>query len=191
MFPDTEYAFFQWDSSLSHEVDLIVQALDTNHDGRVTDADAPAELNLVGYSWGGFNAHDVAERIAADPRFSSTRRGVTRLFTLDAYRTDYLLLARTEMRVSANVKAFYSFRHTKAPADECSRLIAGLVGPFTGRDPLCTGDTICRDHDFSAAPASEQVDHCDVPRYAQAFVIDLANGRLPGGLPPEKVVKRY
>lgn len=188
---DAAYPFFQWDSKLDHELDVLVAALDTNHDGVVTNTDAPVRLNLVGYSWGGFNALDMAEAIGKDPRFSASRRAVARFFALDAFRTDYLVWPRGEMRVPSNVASFYSFRHTKAPKDDCSYILFGMVGPFTGRDPACTGTTVCQDYDFSAAPATVDVDHCDVPGSAQPFVLDIVGGRKPSGLPPSLGVDRY
>lgn len=188
---DAPYAFFQWSSSVDHVLDVLVGALDTDHDGAVTTSDAPVDLTLVGYSWGGFNALDLAAKMANDPRLVGARKQVRRLFVLDAFRTDYLVLPRGELRVPENVRTLYSFRHTSAPEVECSSLLFGTIGPFTGRDPLCHRTTECFDYDFSLAPSTANVDHCDVPRYATPFVLELDQGRPPANLPPSRPVRRY
>jgi len=189
--PDARLPFFQWNSDLAHVLDVIVAALDTNRDGNVTNTDAPANLTFVGYSWGGFNARDVAEAIANDRRFSPLRKPVHRLLVLDAFRTDFLVVPKSEIRVPANVRFFESFRHTVAPTDDCSKIVPGLVGPFTGRDPLCTGATVCKDYDFSLSPATRDVDHCEVVGRARTFVVDLVNGRTPQNVPPQRDVRRF
>jgi hypothetical protein len=188
---DSAYPFFQWDSSLSHVLDVVVSELDTNHDGRVTGADERVELNVVGYSWGGFNARDIIVRIAGDARFSNDRKTVTRYVALDPYRTDVGVIPKGWLTVPANVQSFYEIRHTVAPADDCSRVIPGVIGPFTGRDPRCTGNTQCRDFDYSAAAATKGIDHCEVPSVARAAVLAIVGGKPPTGLPPERAVPRY
>lgn len=186
---DADYHFFQWNSDMAHVLDRIVDALDTNNDGVVTNLDARVDLTLVGYSWGGFNARDVAERIGTDWRFSPSRRSVARLFTLDAFRTDYLY-PRSEIRVPANVGTFYSFRHSVGPDDDCSSFLYGLIGPFTGRDPSCTGTTVCHDYDYSKAASTAGIDHCEVPEAATPAILDITYGRTPT-LPRDQPVRRY
>jgi len=188
--PDARYPFFRWNTDLRHVVDVIVGALDTNRDGKVTDADAPAALMLVGFSWGGFNARDVAQSIASDARFAPSRRTVHRLVALDAYRTDFLT-ARPDLRVPANVTFFESFRHTRAPSDDCSNIVPGLFGPFTGRPPLCTGRSACKDYDYSLDPATADVDHCEVVGESSPFIRGIVSGSPVRGLPPERTVPRY
>jgi hypothetical protein len=188
---DAKYAFFQWDTDVAHVLDRLVATLDTNGDGFVTNVDAPVDLTFVGYSWGGFNACELGEKIAGDRRFSASRKGIARVFTLDAFRTDVLVFPRAELRVPSNVHTFYSFRHSVAPADECSSFVFGLVGPFTGRVPRCTGSTVCHDYDFSLNAATAGVDHCDVPGAADDSLLAIVNGRTPAGVPPEVAVGRY
>jgi hypothetical protein len=189
--PDARYPFFRWNTSLPHVLDVIVAALDTNHDGKVTAADAPVDLTLVGYSWGGFNAHDITKTILTDRRFAPERKTVHRFVALDAYRTDGIATPRNEMRVPANVTFFEAFRHTRAPAGDCSIIVPGFVGPFTGREPLCTGTTECKDYDYSLDPATIQVDHCEVVARSAPFVTEIVNGRPARGLPSERPVRRY
>jgi hypothetical protein len=188
---DSAYPFFQWDSSLSHVMDVLVAELDTNHDGRVTSADERVDLNVVGYSWGGFNARDLIVRIAWDSRFAIDRRTVARFVAVDPYRTDLVVVPKGWLTVPSTVQEFYEVRHSVAPPDDCSRVIPGLLGPFTGRDPRCTGSTKCRDFDYSAAAATRGVDHCEVPAVARAAVLAIVAGRAPTGLPPERPVPRY
>jgi hypothetical protein len=189
--PDARYPFFRWNTSLPHVLDVIVKALDTNRDGKVTAEDAPADLTLIGYSWGGFNAHDISKSILTDRRFAPERKTVHRLVALDAYRTDGLATPRRDMRVPANVTFFEAFRHTRAPADDCSIIVPGLVGPFTGRDPLCTGTSECRDFDYSLDPSTTDVDHCEVVGHSAPFVIEMVYERPALGLPPDRPVRRY
>ena len=188
---DAPYDFFQWDSNLAHEMDAIVTALDTNHDGQVTSADAAVTLTVVGYSWGGYNAVDFINAVASDRRFGADRKQVAKFFALDAFRTDYLIVPRARMDVPANVQKFYSFRHTVAPADDCSIILGGLLGPFTGRVPYCTGSTECHDYDFSRADATKNVDHCAVPDAAHDDVVEINSGAPPTALPPESKVAHY
>jgi hypothetical protein len=127
---DAAYPFFRWNSSVDHALDVVVAALDTNHDGVVTNLDKDVDLNVIGFSWGGFNARDLSRSMASDRRFSPSRRDVARLITLDPYRTD-VGFERDSIMVPANVSIFYEFRHTIAPEKDCSRIVEGLIGPFT------------------------------------------------------------
>jgi hypothetical protein len=130
-------------------------------------------------------------KIESDARFDDSRRRVARFFALDPYRTVALLFPKLTIDVPANVGAFYEFRHTVAPDDECSRIAWGLVGPFYGRRPRCTGDTECHDYDYSDDPQTSWVDHCAIPGIATNVVLAIANEQSPTGLPPERDVTRY
>ena len=188
---DGAYPFFRWDSKVDHALDVLVATLDTNHDGVVTNMDTAIDLNVVGYSWGGFNARELVAKIATDHRFSPSRHGVARFFALDPYRTDDLGIGRTELEVPANVGTFYEFRHTAAPADDCSFIAWGLIGPFTGRDPECTGATVCHDYDYSLVPSTAGVDHCGIPSHATRPVLQVVRHLAVTNLPPERRVARY
>ncbi len=188
---DADYPFFRWNADLGHAVDVIVAALDTDGDGAVTESDADMELNVVGFSWGGFDARDVIALIQDDERFSDERKTIARFFALDPYQTVALAFPRHVMQVPANVVTLYEFRHTIAPSDDCSRVIKWLVGPFTGREPQCTGDTVCNDYDYSADDATASVDHCGVPGAAAHAVLELIAGREPQDLPPASSSTRY
>jgi hypothetical protein len=176
---------------VDHALDLLVATLDTDHDGGVTSADDEIAVNVVGFSWGGFNARDLIEKVETDRRFSPTRRRIERFFALDPYRTDALVFAKNNIKIPANVVALWEFRHTVAPEQDCSRMAAGLIGPFTGRAPFCTGDTVCHDFDYSLAPATMSVDHCDIPAQAAANVLRILSGEELVDAPPERAVARH
>ena len=188
---DADYPFFRWNADLDHALDVIVSALDTDGDGSVTSNDADRDLNVIGYSWGGFDARDVIAAMQWDDRFSDDRRGVARFFALDPYQTVLLAFPRRAMQVPANVQTLYEFRHTVAPDDDCSRVVPYLVGPFTGREPECTGDTVCTDYDYSAADATAGVDHCGVPAAATHAIQEIVSGREPDDLPPVSTYETY
>jgi hypothetical protein len=187
---DAAYPFFRWDSNVDHALDVLVHALDTNHDGVVTNMDTAYDLNVVGYSWGGFNARDLIKKIETDRRFSPSRHGVARFFAVDPYRTD-VIFARAEMEVPGNVGTLYEFRHTVAPEVDCSRIAWGLIGPFTGRTPECTGTTVCHDYDYSLQNATKKADHCGIPSLATHPILQIMANQTPTGLPPEHKVARY
>jgi hypothetical protein len=189
--PDGAYPFFRWSSDIDHALDVLVSSLDTDRDGGVTSADRDVDVNVVGFSWGGFNARDLIEKMASDRRFSPTRRRVARFFALDPYRTDALVFAKRVVDVPANVDELWEFRHTMAPEGDCSRLAGGLIGPFTGRAPRCTDKTVCHDFDYSLEPATKNVDHCEIPAYAAPHILRIVSGEVLTGLPQERRVVRY
>lgn len=185
------YPFFRWNSPIARAADRVFEAMDTDRNGIVDAADAPAALTVVGYSWGGFNARDLAAALRTDTRFSPERRTVAKLFTVDPYRVFGLGSKPRWLDVPSNVRDFYEFRHTVAPERECSRLLGGLVGPFTGVPPRCSGATACVDYDYSLAPNTTWVDHCAVPSEAKTAILRLALGAPVEGLPPTHTVERY
>jgi hypothetical protein len=187
---DAAYPFFRWNTNVDEAVNVVVQALDTNHDGVVTNTDADVDLNVIGYSWGGFNGRDLVAKIGTDHRFSPLRKHVARFIALDPYRTDDLVFAKSRIQVPANVGQYFEFRHTVAPKDDCSNIVDGIVGPFTGRTPLCTGSTECHDYDYSRDPKTAWVDHCAVPKAATPNVLAIFAGQPLPHAPPELVVTR-
>lgn len=188
---DAAYPFFRWNSDVDHAVDVLVANLDTDGDGAVTSADRDVDINVVGFSWGGFNALDLIEKVGEDPRFSATRRRVARFFALDPYRTDALVFARRTLEVPPYVDELWEFRHTIAPEQDCSLMFGGLIGPFTGRNPRCTGHTVCHDFDYSLNPSTSSVDHCAIPRYSAGHILRIVSGAELRGAPRERQVVRY
>lgn len=191
-----DHPFFTWVQGGGKNVlDVVIPILDTNGDGRVTGEDERVALTLVGFSWGGFNAAKFARTILEDERFSSDRKEVERLFVLDPYRRHGLEEA-TELVVPRNVKRFWSFRHTVAPAPayECST--GGPFGPYTGRPPVCSAATSCTDYDYSLderrfdGTRGHNVGHCDLPRVAAKAILELNDRNATDEpLPPQRRVR--
>jgi hypothetical protein len=147
-------------------------ALDRNGDRLVYVSDGPTTLTIVGFSWGGVNAGDLAEQVSADPRIVHAHLSL-RLVILDAFQPFV-----PGVRVAANVDEAWSFRHTVTPATDCSR--GAPLGPYRGVRLRCAAGRPCFDHDFSAAPNStfgslpgRYVGHCEVPQAAAPFVMQL------------------
>ena len=189
--PDAAYPFFRWNSDIDHALDVLVKNLDTDGDGTVTTDDDEFDINVVGFSWGGFNALDLIEKVGKDPRFSASRRRIARFFALDPYRTDALLFARKTLEIPPYVEELWEFRHTVAPERDCSRVVDGLICPFTGRDPRCTGSTVCHDFDFSLDPATSHVDHCAIPAYSIRHILRIVAGKELTHAPRERPVARH
>jgi hypothetical protein len=191
-----EYPFFTWRDDTSKPLRSLLKVLDTDHDGRVTRADAPVELTLVGFSWGAFNARDLALAILEEPLFADDRKAVARLFLLDPFRTRALVVPESEIRIPGNVDRAWVWRHSIAPASDCSR--GAPLGPYTGRPPVCTGRTQCHDFDFSMALEARfsgrrgsDIGHCTVPGVSSAALLELAAGHEPTSpMPPERPVLR-
>jgi hypothetical protein len=164
----------------------VLRALDTNHDGRLNDADEQVELNVVGYSWGGFNAYSFIKAWNESPRVPANRKAVARYFAIDAFRPDALMVDTVRLHVPANVQSFWSFRHSVAPATDCS--VGSAMGPYTGRTPLCQRSTVCTDYDYSLAPETTGLGHCDIPAAADEAILALTYGTELPAMPPTRPV---
>lgn len=162
----------------------VMSALDANHDGMVNAADGPVVLNLIGFSWGGINAGHLATSLAGDSRITQSAVFM-RLIILDAYQP----LVSTVLAPTAADEAF-SFRHTVASSGDCSK--SAPLGPYLGARLRCPTSQRCFDYNFSAAPGSvfngiagSQVGHCDVPRAAEPYIVQLVtSGTIHSALPP-------
>jgi pimeloyl-ACP methyl ester carboxylesterase len=170
--------------------EAVFAALDTNAD-RVLDAsDERCQLDVLGYSWGGVNAVDLARRMHADSRVGAPW-AVTRLVLLDAYQPGAKLV------IPPNVERVVSFRHSIAPANDCSR--DAPFGPYLGLAPRCAAvpnavsAQLCEDFDFSLSAGRFRggaVGHCDVPRAAQAAVVQVLRDEPLTEAPPSVPVVR-
>lgn len=191
-----EYPFFTWREDTDKPLRALLKILDTDHDGKVTRADAPVALTIVGFSWGAFNARDLALAILEEPRFAAERKVVARLFLLDPFRTRALVIPESAIHVPGNVDRAWVWRHSIAPPTDCST--SAPLGPYLGRPPVCTGRTRCRDFDFSLAVDARfggyrgaEIGHCAVPEAATAALLELAAGSEPTSpLPPEHPVAK-
>ncbi|MEM6291962.1 MAG: hypothetical protein AAGA54_11880 [Myxococcota bacterium] len=121
-----------------------LEALDHNDDGRIDDGDPQCVFNIVGYSWGGVNATELAKTFLHDERVASSHRAVDRLVVIDPYRP----MARVE--VPQGVSRFHSIRQSDPPTNDCSR--NSPLGPYRGLLPRCEAAETCEDLDVSSTP---------------------------------------
>ena len=163
----------------------LFDALDANGDGAV-DADDPyCDVNLVGFSWGGVNAIEVARALGEDPRVAPAQRRVARLLVMDPYQP----MASDKMRVPENVARTVVWRHSEPNPDDCSRIAP--LGPYTGMAPICDPSQVCIDVDYSRQPEADSlplswrrrggrnIGHCGVPYTAAPEVFEELTGGNP------------
>lgn len=180
---------FAWNDDMSAVAKRLINVVDADRDGRISATESKTQVTLLGFSWGGFNARDVAKLLGD--------RGirVRRLFLLDPFKVD-VVVPKSEIEVPANVDWAWNFVHSVAPANDCSRAIVWgvtVLGPFTGRQMRCQGSTSCVQYDFSKGYglrypdsdpsqirwATRQTDHCQVPYDAYNYVSELYTGAWP------------
>ncbi len=149
----------------------LFKVLDTNGDNVVNAKDRGCGLNLLGFSWGGVTAVDVATHMANDTRIEPFYRRVHRLVVMDPYQP-----LKTFIPVPPNVWRFVEYRHSSVPSNDCSN--SALLGPYKGLPPRCAAYQSCRDYDYSMAPTQQypntagtlylgsSIGHCTVPEVA-------------------------
>ncbi len=196
------YSTFAFEVMTNPSRTLLVSALDTNKDGRVTSADTRFDLVLLGYSWGGTNVRDMAAWMQTDPQFDADRRNVGTLVVIDPYRPG------AGMDVPGNVTRFIELRHSVAPPDDCSRLLVGgitISGPYLGLVPRCKSTSQCTDYDYTLGGntfypgaftpglgyTGVGVDHCGIVNVAAAALPSLLAGKPYSPLPPTVPVAAY
>lgn len=182
------YPFFLVGEPSERSLSAVIRALDTDGDGRVGGGDELFVLNVVGYSWGGFNARWFAQAFTTSPNVAPERRTVARLFALDPFEP-----TASRLDVPSRVQRFWELRHSVTPADDCSQ--NSPLGPYRGLPPRCASSTVCTDYDFSLSPdrsfrgvPGEDVGHCEVPHVARDAVLALTLGRPLPPLPPTRPV---
>lgn len=137
----------------------LFDALDSDDDGWIDDWDAPAQVYLVGFSWGGVNVADVANRLRKSWWIADDRRSVTGLVMLDPYQPQ-----RWWVTVPANVENAWEYRQTSTTEGDCSATVSLGFG-FNGLDPWAKSSaTSCTHYDLDEF--LEDVGHCDVPSQA-------------------------
>ncbi len=188
---DTETCYRTHDSFLSNPASSVYPklftALDANGDGRVDTDDPYCDVNLVGFSWGGVNALQVARVLNEDERVDVSQRRVSRMLLMDPYQP----MGADKMRVPANVARTVVWRHSKPNPNDCSRVAP--LGPYVGMAPICADDQVCFDVDYSKKPGPESlplswraqrgrnVGHCSVPDVATPEVLEELSGGDPFG----------
>ncbi len=161
----------------------LIEALDGNKDGRISDEDPVCEVNLIGFSWGGVNVLSIADHLSKDQRVPETHKAVRRAVLLDAFQP----LSQDRMYVPDNVDRVLSVRHSEAPRHDCSS--RAPLGPYLGLAPICETSANCKDYDYSQAPfeaftgsdggllLGRDIGHCDLPYVAHDAVIDFLQDR--------------
>jgi hypothetical protein len=160
----TCYSSFEW-LQLSKAEDALFSALDTNGDGVVDTSDKDCQVRVAGYSWGGVNSQKLADSLLADSRYTNPRKKIHRMLVIDPYQP-----TQSTVDVPPNVEAFWEFRHSVAPASDCSG--SAPLGPYKGLPPRCHTGAFCFDYDYSLSGSvvfpgysgvkyqGKQIDHC-------------------------------
>ncbi len=138
----------------------LFDELDENGDGIVNGKDTPVAVHLVGFSWGGINVTDIAERLRTDARIIPARRGVSVMVLLDAFQPQI-----SRARIPSNVFRAWVYRQTDTTEGDCSTT-ASLGFGFNGHRPKAKNEnTHCSMYDLDGF--LEGVGHCDVPTVAK------------------------
>jgi hypothetical protein len=144
---------------------------DTNQDGKVDAKDARRQACLVGYSWGGVNAVEVARRFLTDPRVAPQQRHLTRLELIDPFAP----MTKT-LQIPKGVARTVNYRHSKAPTYDCSA--RAPLGPYKGLPMACAPGAICVDYDFSEKPIvvnqtvkPANIGHCSIIRAIEPLLL--------------------
>jgi len=171
-------------------VATLLGALDSDRNGVVDDSDRACTVSLVGYSWGGVNAIEVASEIATHPKFTGKRQQIDRVVLVDPFAPH----AVPTLEISANVVKLWEYRHSVAPADDCSN--EAPLGPYLGLPPLCSEGSRCQDYDYSQHPDTtfsgqrgefrgSDVGHCNIVAHvAPAIRRNIASGEDGKAVPP-------
>lgn len=151
--------------------DALFDELDENDDGFVNAKDSPALVHLVGFSWGGINAADVADSLRRDDRVVPARRGVAALVLLDAFQPQI-----SRVTIPSNVARAWVYRQTDTTSGDCSTY-ASLGFGFNGHRPKAKSQkTVCSMYDLDTF--ADDVGHCDVPLVARdAALLNLTERR--------------
>jgi len=167
-------------ADVPHTLDVLVEALDTDHSGVVDDDDAPVHLQVLAYSWGGANALRTFD-LTADPRFGGSRVYFDATVTIDPYRP----LEAERLEPTPSHRRVWSYRHSVTPHGDCSA--QALAGPYRGIPVSCPDGRRCVDYDLSLEPGrtypgpwggtqtGAQLGHCTiVPAVADLALHNLA-----------------
>ena len=109
--------------------DYVFKELDTNKDGKVDDCDKKKSIGIVGYSWGGWSALQLAATIHASPKINGTIRPVY-LGLLDPVSTGRF----GPSQVSGNVKYAYNLYQTNGGDGLYLPYATYTGGPIVGAD---------------------------------------------------------
>jgi hypothetical protein len=170
----------------------LFKALDTNGDNLVNAQDRGCGVNLLGFSWGGQAAVEVATAMNNDARVAPFYKRINRLFVMDPYQP-----AKT-LTVPTNVWRFIEYRHSGSPSSDCSN--GALLGPYKGLQPHCALNQNCLDYDYSMSAGQyfpdssggqhlgSEIGHCTVPAVAAPAIIADFMGQPYAFMPPASPV---
>lgn len=174
-----------FDTDAASVAGTLFLALDRNGDNQVNQLDGPIVLNILGFSWGGANVEDLANRVTTDSRIDQSGLR-SRVVILDAFQP----FNNGAVTMPVGLEEAWSFRHSVASSSDCSN--GAPLGPYLGLRLACAAGQRCSDHDFSLAPTTffnglsgSSIGHCEVPFAARQYVLDLVTrGQTTTPLPP-------
>ena len=134
----------------------LFKTLDDNGDGYVDSKDSYAEIYLVGFSWGGVNTSDIAERVRVDWRIAGSRSFISGMILFDAYQPQI-----SRVNIPSNVFNAWVYRQTETTEGDCSETVS-LGWGFNGHRPKAKSEmTFCSTYDLDQFLG--EIGHCDVP----------------------------
>lgn len=168
----------EWQQGL----DALIDSLDRNDDGRVDQDDRSCRINVAAWSRGAaIAAAQLPESLRADRRVHSQRAFVDHLVAIVPWAPE-----QPQIDVASNVREAWIYRHSKTPADDCSKAFEG--GPWLSPPPICGPDTTCFDYDYSLEPklafvgrrgarSGDEIGHCNIAAMVAKIGLDnLARG---------------
>ncbi len=156
---DGEYAAFgALDQNGAY--DALLVELDDSGDGLFDYRDTPARIHLVGFSWGGINVTDIAERLRKEPRIAASRRGISSMVLLDPFQPQV-----SRAVIPSNVFRAWEYRQTDTTAGDCSTS-ASLGFGFNGHRPKAKSENTACSY-YNLDEIQNDVGHCDVPVVAR------------------------
>jgi pimeloyl-ACP methyl ester carboxylesterase len=147
----------------------MLTALDTDGDGLVTDADE-AIVDVLGYSWGGVNALQLA--LHEEPGVTATRPLIGRVAVIDPFVPPH----DEPIVLGGPVEQVWSYGHSESPSWDCSALAP--LGPYRSRPIDCgSTDAPCAEYDLSR---DRVVGHCTIVLEAGDWALEnVVDGTSP------------
>ncbi|MCA9699331.1 MAG: hypothetical protein KC431_17530, partial [Myxococcales bacterium] len=127
-------------------LEALILSMDRNDDGKVGEGDPFCSIHAAGWSQGAMIVgEELPKALRADERVAADRAVIERLVLIAPYAPE-----RESVEISDAVHRAFIYRHSKAPADDCSRSFAD--GPWLSLRPHCSEATRCWDYDYSLEP---------------------------------------
>jgi pimeloyl-ACP methyl ester carboxylesterase len=124
-----------------------------------------AYIHLVGFSWGGKNISDIAERLRKDLRVSASHSIVKAMVLFDPYQPQ-----AWQVNVPNNVRNAWVYRQSETTDGDCSMTVSLGFG-FNGLEPhvKSPASTHCAQYDLDRFLG--EVGHCDTPSVARSAAL--------------------